>query len=265
MELGEKIRAARLEAGLSQRQLCGEHMTRNMLSLIENGAARPSMATLRYLAEQLGKPVSYFLEEQAVTSPNQACMEAARSQWQAGDPSAVLETLSAFRQPDGVFENERGLLRFLSLLALAEQALAEDRQPYARALLEKAAAESSSYITAPLRHRQRVLQAGTGESVSLGDDDTLLARAQLALRAGDPERCMTVLRAADDRNAPRWQLLCGQACFTAKNYAPAAIHLAAAEADFPRQTVPSLEICYRELKDFQRAYEYACKARELGI
>ena len=34
MELGQKIRAARLEAGLSQRELCGDIITRNMLSLI---------------------------------------------------------------------------------------------------------------------------------------------------------------------------------------------------------------------------------------
>ena len=65
MELGEKIRAARLAAGLSQRQLCGEDITRNMLSLIENGGAKPSVKTLTLLAERLGKPVSYFLDENA--------------------------------------------------------------------------------------------------------------------------------------------------------------------------------------------------------
>ena len=50
MELGEKIKQARLEAGLSQRQLCGDTVTRNMLSQIENGSARPSMDTLRFFA-----------------------------------------------------------------------------------------------------------------------------------------------------------------------------------------------------------------------
>ena len=50
MELGQKLRLARQEAGLSQRQLCGEVITRNMLSQIENGSAKPSMETLRYLA-----------------------------------------------------------------------------------------------------------------------------------------------------------------------------------------------------------------------
>jgi len=58
MELGDKLRQARIEAGLSQRQLCGEEITRNMLSLIENGSAKPSMKTLQYLAGRLGKTVS---------------------------------------------------------------------------------------------------------------------------------------------------------------------------------------------------------------
>ena len=78
MELGQKIRAARQELGLSQRQLCGEEITRNMLSLIENGSAKPSMKTLQYLAVRLGKNISYFLEETAVLSPNQAVMASAR-------------------------------------------------------------------------------------------------------------------------------------------------------------------------------------------
>ena len=39
MELGQKVKQARLELGLSQRQLCGDVITRNMLSKIENGEA----------------------------------------------------------------------------------------------------------------------------------------------------------------------------------------------------------------------------------
>ena len=55
MELGQRLKQARLQAGLSQRQLCGEEVTRNMLSQIENGTARPSMARLAYFAARLGK------------------------------------------------------------------------------------------------------------------------------------------------------------------------------------------------------------------
>ena len=78
MELSQKLKQARLDAGLSQKALCGDRITRNMLSQIENGSAHPSMNTLRYLAAQLGKPLSYFLEDDAVTSPNQELMEKLR-------------------------------------------------------------------------------------------------------------------------------------------------------------------------------------------
>lgn len=63
MTMGEKIRHCRLEAGLSQRQLCQGIITRNMLSQIENGSAKPSLATLHALAARLGQNVQYFLDE----------------------------------------------------------------------------------------------------------------------------------------------------------------------------------------------------------
>ena len=94
MDIGQRLKQARLEAGLSQRQLCGDVITRNMLSQIENGSARPSMDTLRYLSSRLGKPMGYFLEEDAVTSPNQQVMEQARQ----ASGTQVLEILTVLRR-----------------------------------------------------------------------------------------------------------------------------------------------------------------------
>ena len=63
MTMGERLRRAREEAGLSQRQVCGDQITRNQLSQLEHDRVGPSVETLRYLAGQLGRPVSYFLDE----------------------------------------------------------------------------------------------------------------------------------------------------------------------------------------------------------
>lgn len=52
--LGANIRAARRHLGMTQGQLAGEDITRNMLSLIESGAALPSLPTLCMIAERLG-------------------------------------------------------------------------------------------------------------------------------------------------------------------------------------------------------------------
>ena len=110
MELGEKLRLARLESGLSQRQLCGEEITRNMLSLIEHGSAKPSMKTLQYLSSRLGKSVSYFLEETAVVSPNQGVMAAARQLFDAGKYSEANQALEDYRSPDEIYDREKEIL-----------------------------------------------------------------------------------------------------------------------------------------------------------
>ena len=54
----------------------------------------------------------------------------------------------------------------------------------------------------------------------------------------------------------------GQSEKTAANTNTAAAANTAENAD-PRETVPLLEQCYRELGDFRLAYQYACKSREL--
>ena len=257
MELGERIKQARLEAGLSQRQLCGQRLTRNMLSLIENGSARPSMDTLRYFAKALGKPMGWFLEEQ-VASPNQSVMDTARRCWEAGDGEGVLAALEDFQGPDENFEAERSLLSYLARLSLAEQALNEGRHPYALHLLEQAGQVSGPYI-ALMEQARQLLLARAGKPASLNCDEVLLARAQQVLEE-DPARCMTLLLAAEDQNAARWQYLAGQARFAMEEYAAAAEHLRSVEAVYP-QAVAMLEVCYRELGDFKRAYEYACKGR----
>jgi tetratricopeptide (TPR) repeat protein len=62
-QIGERIRTARTEAGLSQAQLGAPHFTRAYVSAIELGKVRPAMKSLEFMAEKLGKPTSYFLED----------------------------------------------------------------------------------------------------------------------------------------------------------------------------------------------------------
>jgi len=62
-KIGEKIRQLRKSMGMTQEELAGEHMTKSMLSQIENGRAFPSMRTLQYLASRLKQDPGYFLEE----------------------------------------------------------------------------------------------------------------------------------------------------------------------------------------------------------
>ena len=61
MEIGEKIKSIRLSKRMTQSELAGDQITRNMLSLIENGSALPSLPTIMYLSERLGVPAGMFL------------------------------------------------------------------------------------------------------------------------------------------------------------------------------------------------------------
>ena len=157
MELGEKIRQARLDAGLSQRQLCGDVITRNMLSQIESGKAKPSMATLQYLAGQLGRPVGYFLDEEVARSSNIDIMAEARQAYAAGNHAAVLFKLEQYQQPDELFDQEYFYLSALAALALGEEKLEQGDALAAVPLLEQIHRSSIYYRDDMERLRRQLL------------------------------------------------------------------------------------------------------------
>lgn len=264
MELGERLKAARLEAGLSQRQLCGDVITRNMLSQIENGAARPSMDTLRYLAGRLGKSLSWFLEENAVLSPNQALMQDAREAWSTGNWEQVREILESYRGSDEVFDREKRLLEILAALALAEEALKQGRGRYAEELLDKLEITDDDYCAAELNRKKLMFLGSAGRKVTdalPSLDEELLLRAEDALKQEKADRATQLLDAAEDTESPRWNFLRGEVYLALKQYSSAAACYHRAEKAWPEKTAAPLERCYRELEDFKMAYIYACKQR----
>lgn len=268
MDLGKKLLQARLEAGLTQKELCADVITRNMLSQIEHSTARPSMDTLRHLAKRLGKPVSYFLDEYALTSPNQQVMSDARAAYDAEKYEAVLKILKDYQGPDIPFDREKQLLEKLCLLSLAQEAIAQNRFPYARELLEKA--ETAMAYRIPELERRRLLLLGQLPNMDLATvcaalpsmDEELLLRAEAALAQEQEGRAAELLAAAEDKSSPRWNLLQGQALYAQSRYAAAADCLKAAEAAYPRECWPMLEVCYRTLGNYEQAYHYACKQKE---
>ena len=86
MTLGEKIRSLRKERKMTQAALCGDFMTRNMLSQIENDSATPSLSTVCFIAKQLSVPVGYLIDEDAdsLAYRKAGLIEKIRSDYAAG-------------------------------------------------------------------------------------------------------------------------------------------------------------------------------------
>ena len=64
MNIGEKIKKLRTAKLMTQAELVGGEITRNMLSRIENGAANPSLETVYYIANRLKVSPSYLLADE---------------------------------------------------------------------------------------------------------------------------------------------------------------------------------------------------------
>ncbi len=257
MQLGQRLRQARQEAGLSQRQLCGDVITRNMLSQIENGSARPSMDTLIYLANRLDKPVSYFLEESVSHSEG---VQKLRAAYMAGDFAQALELL---QKPAEMLSEEQSLLKQLCLLAFAEQEVKLKHKNHARQLLEQAEQEETCYCVPELERLHALLLAQvSNEPVSLPPiEDILQIYAEQALKQGQPDRCIAYLEACEEQKYAKWQLLRAEAAFRQQDYEKAAKHYHQAEEQYPKECYAQLEKCYQALENYKMAYEYACKQR----
>jgi tetratricopeptide (TPR) repeat protein len=67
-KLGERVRSARRELGLSQAQLAGEELTKGFISQLEAGLVRPSIRSLQVIAGRLGKPLDYFIGDEPLAA-----------------------------------------------------------------------------------------------------------------------------------------------------------------------------------------------------
>ena len=63
MKIGEKIKKLRTSKLMTQSELVGNEITRNMLSQIENGNANPSLDTIKYIASRLNVSPGFLISE----------------------------------------------------------------------------------------------------------------------------------------------------------------------------------------------------------
>jgi tetratricopeptide (TPR) repeat protein/DNA-binding XRE family transcriptional regulator len=64
------VKQARLEAGLSLGQVARGDISRTAIYFVETGKAKPSMETLRLIADRTGRPLDYFLVSKSAERPS---------------------------------------------------------------------------------------------------------------------------------------------------------------------------------------------------
>ena len=158
MNVGEKIRNLRLEKLMTQADLAGDQITRNMLCTIERGAALPSLPTACYIAGRLNVPVGYLLAEEGedLAYRKMAAMPNIRRALFAGDHVGCIAILNA--NLGDCFDDEIALIRAECEYHIAKAAFDSGRLRAAATGFDRAisAAENTVYNTAWIRTRAAV-------------------------------------------------------------------------------------------------------------
>lgn len=101
--IGEKIREARTERGMTQSELAADLVTPSMISQIEGDRSRPSFPLLKSIANRLSLPVEYFLDDLEQQYSTLAYVHLARYYLMTGRSGEALQVLldSPRPQPPG--------------------------------------------------------------------------------------------------------------------------------------------------------------------
>lgn len=140
--LGERVRAARRERGMSQAQLAGEELTKGFISQVESGLVRPSVRSLQLIATRLGKSLEYFLGDAPLAAEKRLAFHrlAAEAASERRDWAVVRSEVEAALECAPAKRDRASLLRLLAAAELAEghNEIAFDRIAEGLALVDAA-------------------------------------------------------------------------------------------------------------------------------
>jgi transcriptional regulator with XRE-family HTH domain len=285
MTLGQRIKNARIEKGMTQKQLVGDHITRNMLSKIENDSATPSVRTLEYLARKLELPVSYFVADSIFSdgsSPDG--LDEMRTAYKEGRYIDCLNLLE--KNSEASSTDEGYLLRARSALGAAHNALLEGDVEAAKEYADSADYynKQGMYYSAAVDAEMSLLLAECALKLDISEfeynageyeravreisfsDRYALDRGEYLIRTGDPEGAAELLdsvKPIDKTMEARLYYLQGICLIASERYTEALEPLKQAEELIQTPELDrALEQCYLELNNYRMAYYYA--ARQLG-
>lgn len=121
-ELGRRLKEARLAKKMTQSQVVGDFITRNMLSQIESGVATPSIKTLEYLASVLEISMSSLIPESNNYSSGSYEAFSIIEAKKAIEEGSFHKALDLLEKGSNDFDDEYNALRSIACLELAKQA-----------------------------------------------------------------------------------------------------------------------------------------------
>ena len=133
IELGKRIKEARIAKKMTQSEVVGDYITRNMLSQIESGVACPSIKTLQYLAKVLDLPSILMFgseEPQPDTCADNSSTTAffdGKANYKARNYEKAIEILTPLSNESSAYFDEASAIIALSSLALARRDKAEGK------------------------------------------------------------------------------------------------------------------------------------------
>lgn len=286
MTLGEKIKAARLERHMTQKDVVGDYITRNMLSKIENGSATPSVKTLEYLANSLGLPAGYFMSESLGDELTPGSLSSARQHFRDGEFEGCIRVLEEM-DLDGGYRDEAMLLLARAKVSLSKRAMVDGRYEEAIRLAREAVVHNDETIYQSAAFRTEALLLVARCTMELGGDFEQaideyqaayqdqglgefyrLTMAEYYISQGELDRAkqeMDSIVRLSEATKPAYLMLQGQMEIKDSQFAEAAKQLEKAEQlarttgsnYFMSSLYAMLEQCYREMEDFKKAYHYA--------
>lgn len=140
-ELGRRIKEARLAKKMTQSDVAGDFITRNMLSQIESGTANPSLKTLEYLTAVLDIPIQVLLpdgrerDEEKEALPLELLLECKQG-FSEGDFAAAVETAEKLMESE--LSDEACAISARCYMNMAQQREKENDLSAAAELADKA-------------------------------------------------------------------------------------------------------------------------------
>ncbi len=167
IELGKKIKEARIARKMTQSEVVGDFITRNMLSQIESGSATPSIKTLEYLSRVLDVPLFQLMPDQIEQKEDPlVALEKAKRLLAKGAYEKVIELEKEY--PKELFDEFSAIFSY-ACLRLAKQSLFSENYQEAARLSQKSMsyAEKGIYANATVKSESIMILNKAAEKLSL--------------------------------------------------------------------------------------------------